>query len=374
MPRARHRFPGREDGYVDLRSYGAIGDGRTIALIALDGSVDWLPVPNLHSPPVFGRLLDAAEGGSIDFAPVEPFTVTRKYVAATNVLQTTFTTESGVATLTDALVTGVAGRMPWMELVRRVEGVRGSVKFRWRVEPGTCLGTASPWIDKTVHGPVMRVGEVMLAVRGLDHGQRGGGRAAIAGSFTTTDKSRHLLTVVGVTDQPLHLPKAENVDKSIARTIDNWHAWSREFGYEGPWADQVQRSAMALKLLIYSPTGAIAAAATTSLPESLDGNKNWDYRFAWVRDLAYTVSALIRFGLREETQASVGWLLRTIRQHGPGLHVFYSLDGDVPSGVHEYDVPGWRGVGPVVDGNPASEQLQLGVYADLFDVMRRYVE
>jgi GH15 family glucan-1,4-alpha-glucosidase len=364
----------RDDGYAHLRSYGAIGDGRTVALIALDGSIDWLPIPNLASPPAFARLLDAEEGGAIELAPVEPFTTERRYVSGTNVLETTFTTASGVARMTDALVTGIAGRLPWVEIARRVDGVSGSVAFRWKVAPGTRLGTASPWLDDTTHGPVLRVGDVTVAVRGLDHRPRRHGDRALRGGFTTAEDSRHLLTIVGVGDEPLHLPDPGNVDRGIDRTIENWRVWSREFSYDGPWSDAVQRSALALKLLIYSSTGAIAAAATTSLPESLRGGKNWDYRFAWVRDLAYTVTALTRFGLREETQASVSWMLRTIRAHGPELHVFYTLEGAMAGEVEELGVPGWRGIGPVVVGNPAGGQLQLGVYGDLFDVMRRYVE
>ncbi|MEA9983874.1 glycoside hydrolase family 15 protein [Subtercola sp. RTI3] len=362
------------NGYADLRSYGAIGDGRTVALIALDGSIDWFPVPNLGGTPVFARLLDEADGGSIELTPTQPFTTTRRYIEGTNVLETTFTTDSGVAVLTDALVTGFAGRLPWAELARRVDGVSGTVRFRWRVAPGTCLSTASPWIQKTTHGPVIRVDSTTIAVRGIDHGPRGGGDRALAGRFTTAPTSRHLLAVVGTANEPLHIPVPELTDSGIERTVSNWQFWSREFTYDGPWPDAVQRSALALKLLIYSPTGSIAAAATTSLPESSRGGKNWDYRFAWVRDAAYTLHALIRFGLREETHAAVAWLLKTIRANGPDLHVFYTLDGQLPEGVTKHDSPGWRNAGPVVTGNPASGQLQLGVFGDLFDVLRLYVQ
>jgi GH15 family glucan-1,4-alpha-glucosidase len=363
----------RTDGTVPLRSYGVIGDGRTIAVIAEDGGVDWLPMPSLDATPVFARLLDAQDGGAIDLLPAEEFTVERRYVDGSNVLETTFTTQSGVAVLTDALVTGIAGRLPWTELARRVDGTSGRVRFRWRVAPGTCLATASPWKQETTHGPVIRVGGVTIAVRGVEHGPRGGGDAAFAGSFTTEKGSRHVITVVGTSNEPLHLPDASNVDRGIDRTIENWQFWSREFSYDGPWSEAVHRSSLALKLLIYSPTGAIAAAGTTSLPENPNGGKNWDYRFAWVRDVAYTLHALIRFGLREETHAAVAWLLTTIRQNGPGLHIFYRLDGSLPTGLTMQDAPGWNGAGPVVTGNPASGQLQLGVYGDLFDVMRLYV-
>jgi len=374
MPRTTRLTADRTDGYVDLRSYAAIGDGRTVALIALDGSIDWLPVPSLDSAPPFARLLDAESGGSIQLAPADPFTVTRRYVPGTNVLQTTFTTDSGSARVTDALVTGIAGRLPWVELARRIEGIRGELRFRWRVIPGTMFSTASPWKDDTTHGKVLRVDGVTLAVRGIDHGPRGGGERELAGTFVTAPKSRHLVTVVGTADEPLHLPIAEKTDIGIDRTIDNWRTWSREFSYEGPWAEHVQRSALALKLLIFAPTGAIAAAATTSLPESRRGGKNWDYRFAWVRDAAYTVHALTRFGLREETQASVAWLVRTIREHGPEPHIFYTLDGSPPDGVVELDSPGWRGMTPVVSGNPAAGQDQHGVYGDLLGMMLNYVE
>ena len=372
----------RTDGYVPLRSYAAIGDGRTLALIALDGAVDWFPTPNLTTPPAFARILDAAGGGTIELCPVEQFTTTRRYVPGTNVLKTTFTTASGRVTVTDALVTGVAGRLPWSELARRVEGVRGHVEMRWLVAPGTLLGTASPWVEQTVAGPIIRVAGIMLGVRGFEHGPAhdlapaddASSGQALEGSFTTSESSRHLIVITATDGEPLRMVTPRIVDEGIDRTISRWSAWSREFSYGGRFPDAVQRSALALKLLIHSPTGAIAAAGTTSLPETMEGDKNWDYRFAWVRDLAYTVHALVGFGLREETHAAVSWLLTTIRRHGPELHVFYTLDGDLPHETSQPEVPGWRGVGPVNIGNDAQGQLQLGTYGDLFDVVRLYVD
>jgi GH15 family glucan-1,4-alpha-glucosidase len=336
--------------------------------------VDWLPIPTLDAVPVFAALLDAEHGGRITLAPVEPFTATRAYVPGTNVLRTTFTTASGVVRITDALVTGVAGRLPWTELARRIDGIRGSVEMTWSVEPGRALRTAMPWVDRTVHGPVIRADGVMLAVTGFEHGAHEPGTHQLDGAFTTSPGSRHLVAVSGTAREPIHPPNPRNVDRGIDRTVANWRAWSTEFSYEGPWADAVQRSALALKLLIHSPTGAIAAAATTSLPETVTGEKNWDYRFAWVRDVAYTLQALIRFGLREESQAAVSWLLTTIRRHGPELEIFYTLDGRIPDDIVHTEAPGWRERGPVVCGNDARHQLQLGPYGDLFDVMRSYVD
>jgi GH15 family glucan-1,4-alpha-glucosidase len=281
--------------------------------------------------------------------------------------------------VTDAMVSGVAGRMPWAELARRIDGVEGEVPMRWRVHPGSSLQTAAPWVDSTAHGHVLRSGATALVVVGFDHGPQDPDLdqptgPELTGTFTTSPESRHLIALAATHDEPLHLPDPRNVDKGIDRTIENWRHWSAVFSYEGPWQEHVQRNALALKLLIFSPSGAIAAAATTSLPESPEGGKNWDYRHAWVRDLAYTTHALVRFGLREETHAALSWMLRTIRHHGPELHVMYTLDGGLVPRPHEYDVTGWHDIGPVVTGNPAGEQLQLGVYGDLIAIMRTYVD
>lgn len=362
-----------------LADYAPIGDGRTVALIGIDAGIDWLPLPGLTDLPVFARLLDRDSGGCVQLQPTAEFRSERRYLPGTNVLETTFTTDSGTVRVTDALVSGIAGRLPWAELARRVDGVHGEVAMQWRVQPGTSLQTAAPWMETTPHGAVVRSGSTAFVVVGFAHGPTspevdGVHGPELAGAFTTSPGSRHLIALAATHDEPLHLPDPHNVDDGIDRTIENWQHWSSVFSYDGPWQEHVQRSALALKLLIHSPSGAIAAAATTSLPESPDGGKNWDYRYAWVRDLAYTTHALVRFGLREETHAALSWLLRTIRDHGPELHVMYTLDGDLVPGPTEYDVAGWRGIGPVVTGNPASEQLQLGVYGDLMAISRTYVD
>lgn len=360
----------------DLRSYAAIGNGRTIALVASDGTVDWLPIASLDSPPVFARILDAEHGGCLELRPDEPFATERQYVPDTNVLETTFRTATGSARVTDGLVSGFAGRLPWPELARRVEGIDGTLSLRWRIAPGTRLGTSDePRVEKTHHGEVLRVGDVTFVVRGVDHGPDPAGEHELTGSLTTTPGSRHLLVVAGTEAEPTHVPVPELTDDGLDRTIDRWQAWSRDFGYDGLWAGAVQRSALALKLLMFEPTGAIAAAATTSLPERLAGGKNWDYRFAWIRDIAFTVRSLVRFGLREETHAAIGWLLSTIVRHGPELHIFYGLDGSMPeTEVDELNAPGWHGIGPVVTGNRANGQRQFGIYGELLNVMRVYVE
>lgn len=361
-----------------IESYAPIGDGRTVALIGLDGDVDWLPLPEVTSPPVFARILDRDTGGLLRLRPVGEFRSSRCYIPGTNVLETTFTTVNGRVRVTDALVSGVAGRLPWAEFARRIEGVDGDVEMMWCVRPGTSLHRGAPWRDESPHGPILRCAQTTIAVSGFAHGGEEPAETpvgpSLGGRFRTTAGSRHLVVVVATRDEPLHLPDPHNVDDGIDRTIANWRHWSEVFSFDGPWAEHVQRSALALKLLIYSPTGAIAAAATTSLPEGERGGKNWDYRHAWVRDLAYTAHALVRFGLREETHAALSWLLATIRRQGPRLHVMYTLHGELVPAPSAHPVPGWRGIGPVVSGNPASDQLQLGVYGDLVAICRTYVD
>jgi GH15 family glucan-1,4-alpha-glucosidase len=364
----------RTDGYVPLRSYGAIGDGRTVALVARDGRIDWWPIPALDSPAPFASLLDGDHGGHIALKPTGPARMERAYLPGTNVLCTTWTTDDGQATVTDAMATGVAGRLPWSELGRCVQGVRGSVEFEWAVQPGTLLGQAEPERLDTVNGAVVAIDGLTITVveRGFEPVHEDGPR--FSGRFRTSEGSKSILSILGTLDEPVFVSDPEEAMRGVDRTIANWQTWSREFAYDGPWADAVQRSALALKLLIHAPTGAIAAAATTSLPEDVRGGKNWDYRFAWVRDLAYTVHALSRFGLREETHAAVSWLMRTIAaDEHDGMPIFYRLSGEPTEGVLERDVPGWRGIGPVTEGNRASGQLQLGVWGDVFDIMRQYV-
>lgn len=364
-----------EDGYADLRSYAAVGDGRTVALIARDGRIDWLPLPDVDAAPVFGALLDAGNGGYISLAPVEPFRAEREYHTTTTVLVTEFVTASGRVRVTDSMNTGVAGRLPWAEVARRIDGLEGEVRLRAEVRPGTCLNTSSPYVQETVHGTVLRADDLTMAVRERGADAVDKHETWLGADFTARPGTRQLLALVATRKEPLYLPDPEDIDRGVDRTIDNWQHWAEVFDWDGPWDHAVRRSAQLLKLLIYAPTGAVVAAPTTSLPESPAGGKNWDYRYAWVRDATYSLTALFRFGLREETHAAISWLLATIRRLGPEPRVMYPLDGgDVLDPPVERDVPGWRGIGPVLSGNRARDQLQLGVYGDLFGIVSLYVE
>ncbi|MFL6240250.1 MAG: glycoside hydrolase family 15 protein [Actinomycetes bacterium] len=363
----------RDNGFAPIRSYAALGDGRTVALVAEDGSIDWLAAPTLDSPPVFAALLDPPDGGCFSLQPVEEFQVLRGYLGDANVLATTFRTATGSVRVTDALTTGTAGRLPWLELARRIEGMEGEVHMRWAVAPGTRFGTTRPWTRARDEAHLLHVGDQHLAVRCFDVGTPRREPQHFEGEFFATTGSRGLLALIGVDSEPVFLPSRDHIEDRLDRTIDDWLRWSDQVAYDGPWCEQVRRSALALKTLLYAPSGAIAAAPTTSLPEVLGGDRNYDYRYAWVRDASFTLDAMIRLGLAEEVHAAVSWLLGCLIKSSPDIHVFYKLDGGLDDRERELDAPGYRCSRPVRAGNSAARQTQLGTFGDLFDMVWRYV-
>lgn len=365
--------PDRKEGFTPIASYAALGDGRTAALLASEGRLDWWPLPTLDAPPVCAAILDPGDGGYFQLAPIHPFEVSRHYVAGTNVLSSTFTVATGTATVLAALNTGSGGRLPWSELAYRIVGVDGEVEMRWELVAGDRFGTARPWVSHHHGTPVVTVGNQLLAVvvggAEPDHGEPG----EVRGHFRTTAQSRVVIGLVATDGEPLFVPAADNIDRRIDRTIESWKRWSGQVEYGGRWEESVRRSALALKVLLAEASGAIAAAATTSLPERLGGPKNWDYRYAWTRDSSFTLDALISLGLDEEVHRAVSWLLAALRLNGPDIHVFYTLDAGLPGGESDLEVPGYAHSRPVRAGNSAADQIQLGTYGDLFDTVHRYV-
>jgi GH15 family glucan-1,4-alpha-glucosidase len=196
----------------------------------------------------------------------------------------------------------------------------------------------------------------------------------IVGRVVARAGARSTIAVLASAGEPLILPPIEVVDKRIDRSDQAWREWSNDLAVTGRYAAEVRRSSLALKVLLFSPTGAIAAAATTSLPERLGGSKNYDYRYAWVRDVAYTIKAFLRVGATQEAKAAFSWLTATIRRHGGRVRPMYRLDGDLVPEQRQQDVPGYAGSTPVLEGNRASEQLQLGVYGDVLETAALFVE
>jgi GH15 family glucan-1,4-alpha-glucosidase len=356
----------RTDGYAPIADYAAIGDGRTVALVARDGSIDWLCLPNMDSASVFAALLDAERGGRFALAPTVPFEVERRYVPDTNILETMFSTAEGAVRVTDVLTLPGAGRLaPGRELARRIEGLAGKVPMSWRVEPRFGYASRPARIGTRAGVLVADDTQDAVAVLAWDAGEAEVGPDVVRGRFEVRDGTKALLTLAASHQEPLVFPGRDDVEKRIDATAAFWRGWTGDRSYDGPWKESVLRSALALKLLVYAPSGAIVAAPTSSLPEEIGGGRNWDYRFCWIRDSAFALDALLEIGCSPEAHAFFWWMLHASQRTHPRLHVLYRLDGDERAPERVLPLAGYRGSGPVRIGNEAAGQTQLDVYGDL---------
>jgi GH15 family glucan-1,4-alpha-glucosidase len=360
-----------DGGYLPLRSYAAIGDGRTVALVADTGSIDWLCIPDLDSPSVFGAMLDSARGGQFELQPEIPFEVERSYVSDTNVLETTFITESGRVRVTDAM-TLPSGLAPGRELVRRIEGLSGRVPLRWSVDPRFGYGARAGRLERRLGFPVAVAGADAIAICPSSAGEWECRRGRVGARFETAEGERAQIVLSISQQEPLVFPAQREVDARLESTIAFWRRWAGARTCDGPWREAVTRSALALKLLVFAPSGAIAAAATTSLPEELGGERNWDYRYSWVRDSAFTLDAFLRLGCPAEAEAFFWWLMHASQRTHPRLNVLYRLGGGASAPERTLDLDGYRGSRPVRVGNGAAEQTQLDVYGDVLQTAWLY--
>jgi GH15 family glucan-1,4-alpha-glucosidase len=364
--------------YKALADYAVVGDTRSCALISRDGSIDWLCWPRFDSRSQFAAILDADKGGCFSIQPSIPFRATRRYLDDTNVLETTFTTERGVATLIDLMpVMRESDKhtllTPFRQLLRRVEVIEGEVPLVVRFEPRPNYARAAPPLT-VKHNALFCVdratvlhlhSDITFDVQGCNaRGERtlrSGERADFALAFD--DHTPAVYPMIG-----------DGATAAIDRTLRFWRDWSSQLAYGGEYRDAVMRSALVLKLLTYAPSGAIVAAPTTSLPEVLGGIRNWDYRYAWLRDAAFTSSALYDCGFHLEGDAFAGWLMYATRLTHPKLQMLYDVAGESQVPEQELDhLSGYANSKPVRIGNAAHDQFQLDVYGEVLGTIEEYV-
>jgi GH15 family glucan-1,4-alpha-glucosidase len=364
----------RTDGYAPIRDYAIIGDGRTTALVARDGAIDWLCLPNIDSPSAFSALLDPERGGACVLQPSVPFESSRRYLPDTNVLETTFQTDRGVVRVVDALTLPDEHLAPGRELARAVEAVSGAVPMRWRFAPRGEYGLRSPRVEWRHGVPVAVWANHALAACHWNAGVPAISGDAVEGEFELPVGGHALLALTGAYGEPLVFPGRTEVLARIEKTVAFWARWTQSRRYGGAWPDAVRRSALALKLLIFAPSGAPSAAPTTSLPEEIGGTRNWDYRFCWVRDSTFTIAALLGLGCDDEARSSFWWFLHATARTEPELAVLYRLDGGPGGRERALPLAGYRRSVPVRVGNAASAQRQLDIYGALMETAWLYSE
>ncbi len=349
-----------------IEDYGLIGDLQTAALVGRDGSIDWLCLPRFDSPACFARLLGDEGSGRWRLAPAEGGLCSqRRYRGDTLVLETTWRTATGTVRVVDLM----PPRAEVAAVVRIVEGVEGSVEMRSDLRLRFDYGRIAPWITR-------RPGSVR-AVAGPDAVLL---RSDVAQQVHDGDVSADVVVAAGdrVSFVLVHAvsygsePDEIDADVALAATAELWTSWSDRIQDETRWPDAVRRSLLLLKALTDAPTGGIVAAATTSLPELVGGERNWDYRYCWLRDASFTLEALVGSGCLEEARAWRSWLLRAVAGDPADLQIMYGLDGRRRLTEETLDwLPGYEGSAPVRLGNAASTQLQLDVWGEVLDALHR---
>jgi GH15 family glucan-1,4-alpha-glucosidase len=358
-----------------IADYAIIGDCRSAALISKAGSIDWLCWPRFDSPALFCALLDAARGGRFVLQPEAPFTSQRRYVENTNVLETTFHTSTGTARLTDLMPVASEvekRRTLWPEhqILRRVEGLAGEVPMVLRYEPRPDYARRVPRLR-----PCGRLGihaehgvQLLSLTTDFPLAIEPDGTSASTTFVLRVGERRYASLAFSDSEPAVIPPLGEAAEQRIQSSIEWWRAWTARCRYVGPHRASVVRSALVLKLMTFAPSGAVVAAPTTSLPEKPGGERNWDYRYCWLRDASLTLRALHDLGYSVEAHAYLSWLVHATRVTWPRLRPLYDVYGEPRIDESELDhLEGFAGSRPVRIGNAAAGQLQLDVYGEVLD-------
>ena len=362
--------------YKPIANHGVIGNMRTAALVAMDGSIDWLCLPRFDSPSVFAALLDDRKGGFFKIAPIDAEPEHKQfYWPDTNVLVTRFLSDAGVGELTDFMPVGFVDGEHQDWLIRDVHAARGEVRFRMECRPAFNYARDAHEVTQEAGGVCFRAPGLGLSLTSSVPLQVHAGGAVAEFSLKEGQRAVFALSRMGE-GAPCgrRLAAAEGYDL-LKGTVAYWQRWLSHCTYRGRWREMVQRSALTLKLMTYEPTGAIVAAVTTSLPEKVGGPRNWDYRYTWIRDAAFTLYALMRIGLVEEATRFMQWLEERCHELEPGkpLQVMYGIDGRHDLSELPLDhLDGYMSSRPVRIGNAAFDQRQLDIYGELLDSVYLY--
>jgi GH15 family glucan-1,4-alpha-glucosidase len=365
--------------YQPIENYGIIGNMRTVALVGMNGSIDWYCYPHFDSPSVFGAILDDNKGGRFQICPIgEGVRHKQLYLPSTNILVTRFLMADGIAELEDFMPVGLPPDSPWYRhLYRRIRCVRGAVRIALNCRPAFDYGRQRHETVLNPNGVVFSSTNLSIGLSGVIALQRDGDSGVAAEFELNEGQSRvFILRAHEPTDCLPCAPTDPEAEELFQISVKYWRKWLSACTYRGRWREQVQRSALALKLLTFEPTGAIVAAPTTSLPEVIGGTRNWDYRYTWARDAAFTVYGFLRLGFTEEAAGFINWIYNYASRHfHPTIPVRPLLTIDGECEIPEQSLDHWEGYrksGPVRIGNAASSQFQADVYGELMDSLYLY--
>jgi GH15 family glucan-1,4-alpha-glucosidase len=372
--------------YLPIAEHGLVGDLHTVALVGTEGTIDWYCCPSFDAPSVFGSILDKDRGGFYSLRPEgEDWTSKQLYFPDTNILITRFLTPGGVGEVQDFMpIEAPDSAMHRHRLMRRVLVVRGQMRFVIEMQPRFDYGRAEHEVEMHPHGVLFRSEVLSLALEGaiakaMGHHRRLERRGSgVRATFELDAGQSQTFVLERVPSDHICRPYPEHETAAVFEaTVRYWRRWVSQSRYKGRWREMVQRSALTLKLLTYAPTGALVAAPTTSLPEQIGGERNYDYRYTWIRDAAFSLYGLLRLGFTEEAQAFMTWLTDRTRDWkvGPSgpLQIMYGIDGrpDLP----EEELSHWSGYRdspPVRIGNLAAQQRQLDIYGEMIDSIYLY--